>query len=114
MRWRLVVDAIAQRDTPDGEQHIPVYLSSDRVDVYNDQEDEIEEQVDQAADTINRRLEDFQAQGSGFKLFAIERVSIHCSKHSPITGSSFIPTPSRIASRQAIVNIRNDDNFWQS
>ena len=114
MRWRLVVDALVERESADGVQYISAYLSSVNVELYNDEDGELENQIDLATDTVNRRLEDFEAQGSGWKLAGIERVAIYCSKHSPITGSSYIPTPKNIASRFAIVNIQNEDNFLLS
>ena len=93
MRWRLVVDALVERDSADGVQYIFAHLSSVNVELYNNEDVELENQIDLATDTVNRRLENFEAQGSGWKLAGIERVAIYCSKHSPITGSSYIPTP---------------------
>ena len=111
MRWRLVVDALVERDTVDETQYIPAYLSSENVELYDDEDGELENQIDLATDTVNRRLKDFEAQGSGWKFAGIERVAIYCSKHSPITRFSYIPTPKSIASRFAIVNAQNADEF---
>ena len=111
MRWRLVVNTEVERDTADGMQHIPAYLSSVNAELFNDEVGDLEDQIDVAIDTVNRRLSDFEGPGSGWKLACIDRVAVHCSKHSPITGSSFIPTPKCIESRRAIVNIRYKDNL---
>ena len=105
------MDTEVERDTADGTQHIPAYLSSVNAELFNGEDGDLEEQIDVAVDTVNRRLSDFEGQGSGWRLSCIERVAIHCSKHSPITGSSYIPTPKSIESRHAIVNIRNKDDL---
>ena len=107
MRWRLIVDTEVSRETADGTQFIPAFLSSVNVELFNDENDDLEEQVDVAIDMVNRRLTDFEGQGSGWRLHGIDRVAIQCSKHSPITGSSYIPTPMFIKSRKAIVNVKN-------
>ena len=79
---------------------------------FNDEDEDLEEQVDVAIDMVNRRLSDFEGRGSGWRLHGIDRVAIQCSKHSPITGSSYIPTPKFIESRRAIVNVKNtNDDF---
>ena len=87
------MDTEMERDTADGTQHIPAYLSSVNAELFNDVDGDLEDQIDMAVDTVNRRLSDFEGQGSGWRLSCIDRVAIHCSKHSPITGSSYIPTP---------------------
>ena len=71
---------------------------------------DLKEQVDVAIDMVNRRLTDFEGQGSEWRLHGIDRVAIQCSKHSPITGSSYIPTPKFIESRKAIVNVKNTND----
>ena len=111
MRWRLVVDTEMERDTADGTQHIPAYLSSTNSELFNDVDGDLEDQIDLAVDTVNRRLSDFEGQGSGWRLSCIDRVAIHCSKHSPITGSSYIPTPKSIESRRAILNVHKH-KWW--
>ena len=78
----------------DGTQYIPAFLSSVNVELFSDEDEDMEEQVDVAIDMVNRRrLSDFEGQGSGWKLHGIDRVAIQCSKHSPISGSSYLPTP---------------------
>ena len=110
MRWRLIVDTEVSRETADGTQYIPAFLSSVNVEVFNDEDEDLEEQVDLAIDMVNRRLSDFEGQGSGWRLHGIDRVAIQCSKHSPITGSSYIPTPKFIESRKAILNVKNTND----
>ena len=92
-------------------QHIPAYLSSVNAELFKDEDDDQEEQIDVAVDTVNRRFSDFEGQGSGWPLNGIDRVAMQCSKHSPITGSSYIPTPKFIESRKAVVNVKNKYDY---
>ena len=104
------MDTEMERDTADGTQLIPAYLSSVNAELFNDEDGDLEDQIDVAVDTVNRRLSDFEGQRSGWRLSCIDRLAIHCSKHSPITGSSYIPTPKSIESRRAIVNVQNTED----
>ena len=72
MRWRLVVDTEVARKTADGTQYIPAFLSSVNVELFNDEDDDSEEQVDVAIDMVNRRFSEFEARGSGCKLYGID------------------------------------------
>ena len=107
MPWRLIVDTEVSRETADGTQFIPAFLSSVNVVLFNDEDEDLKEQVDVAIDMVNRRLTDFGGQGNGWQLRGIDRVASQCSKHSPITGSSYIPTPKFLEGRKAIVNVEN-------
>ena len=111
MRWRLIVDTEVSRETADGTQYIPAFLSSVNKELFNDEDEDLEERVDVAIDVVNRRFSEFEARGSSWKLYSIDRVAIQYSKHSPITGSSYIPTSKFIESRQAIVNVKNNDDL---
>ena len=64
-----------------------------------------------AVDTVNRRLSDFEGHGSGSRLNCKDRVAVHCSKYSPIIGSSYIPAPKSIKGRHAIVNVRKKEDL---
>ena len=110
MRWRLTADTEVARETADGTQFIPAFLSSVNVELFNDEDEDLEEQVDVAIDMVNRRLTDFEGQGSGWRLNGIDRVAIQCSKPSPITSSSNIPTPKFIESRKVVLNVKNKND----
>ena len=40
----------------------------------------------------------------------IKYLEIHLADWVPIKGSSFIPLPSKIATKKAVINIKNDDD----
>ena len=110
MRWKLVVDTEVARETADGTQFIPAFLSSVNVELFNGEDDNLWEQVDVAIDMVNQRISDSEERGSEWRIYGINRVEIQCSKHSPITGSLHINTPKFIKSRKAVVNVKNEND----
>ena len=62
-------------------------------------------------DTLRRDLDGevdrFTNVGSGWTITAILRFSIRIGQYRPLVGSSFIPTPSSILRKQAVINVRN-------
>ena len=49
--------------------------------------------------------------GSGWSMENIVKFELHVTPYQPIATSSYIPTPSYIKSRKAIVNIVKDDDL---
>ena len=65
--------------------------------------DEIEEHIDEAADTIMERIEGFTELGSDWKMQNIRNFEISMSAYDPIGGSAYIRTPDRVANTKGIV-----------
>ena len=59
---------------------------------------------------IEEILSNFQQNGSNWVFEQIKYLEIHLADWVPIRGSSFIPLPSEIATKKAVINIKNDDN----
>ena len=72
--------------------------------------DFIDDQLDRAVSTITTRAENFEELGSGWSIDEIKTLRTHIASYNPTGGSSYIPTPKRIAGRQAIINVKNDDD----
>jgi hypothetical protein len=72
--------------------------------------DEIDDKVNEQIDLLEKRIEDFQGRGSGINHFIIRSIDININKYKPLTGSSYIPTPKKLASKKAIINVQNEDN----
>ena len=53
-------------------------------------------------------VEQFQNQGSGWQLDQVEYFDINMDPFEPLYGSSYIPLPKKSASRQAIINVKNE------
>ena len=55
-------------------------------------------------------LINYQKKGSGWYFKEIIRLEIHIVEYKPMRGSSFIPLPDFIKKRNAIINIKNEDD----
>lgn len=53
-------------------------------------------------------IEQFQNSGSGWVFDRVEYFDIHIDPLEPLSGSSYIPLPSKLASKQAIINVKNE------
>ena len=73
---------------------------------------------DEICDDLNTQLEHFNALGSGWSLQEIQNLTISCGNFRPLAptrgawqrGSSYIPTPTELVRKQAIINVQNNGN----
>ncbi|GBM92007.1 hypothetical protein AVEN_63852-1 [Araneus ventricosus] len=68
------------------------------------------EKVETGLVKIQTSYEKFQTRCSGWVIDAILYLEVNTCTYHPLASSSFIPLPSVIAKKQAIVNIKNTDN----
>lgn len=59
---------------------------------------------------IENRIDDLQANGSGWTLDEIISLTVNNNKYESFSGSSYIPSPQYILSKKAVINIENTDN----
>jgi len=55
-------------------------------------------------------IEQFNSRGSGFVLDLIFQFTLVITKFRPLAGLSYIPTPTNIAKKHAVINVQNGDN----
>lgn len=56
-------------------------------------------------------LQEFEARGSGASLSKINHLELNIAKYDPLKGGSYIPLPKKIISKNACINIQNNDHF---
>ena len=100
-----------RRITPDGDEvEQKIYLRSGADDLFPG--DDIAEAIDQGINRLLENLSTFESQGSGWTLVAVDRLEMSTALFNPIGGSSYIPTPKRIANTHACLNVENkQDEF---
>ena len=99
-----------RRITPDGDEVVQkIYLRSGADDLFPG--DDIAEAIDQGINRLLENLSTFESQGSGWTLVAVDRLEVSTAQFNPIGGSSYIPSPERIANTRACVNVQNEDEF---
>ena len=54
-------------------------------------------------------LDNLIQKGSGWKLIEITKIDLHSVNYEPLSGSSYIPLPSDIQRKHAVVNVQNRD-----
>ncbi|XP_028419265.1 PR domain zinc finger protein 10-like [Dendronephthya gigantea] len=71
---------------------------------------EIESQLTEAKQKTIQSLVLFQKEGSGWILDEILHLDLSIAQYSPVKGSSYIPLPSKLKTKKAIINVKNSDN----
>ncbi len=72
--------------------------------------DDFDAQYNDQLDLIMHRLQDFVSHGSGWSIREILSFEIHTAAYTPLSGSSYIPTPKYIAKKKAVLNVQNGDS----
>ena len=70
---------------------------------------DIEESLQDSIRKIHSSFIEYQRQGSNWTLDKVLKIKIHLVKYKPLKGSSYIPTPIKLRSKHAIVNVQNRD-----
>ena len=77
-----------------------VLEGTDVSELYNEMADEIEEEIQKVQN----------AEGSGWLFLKVIKLVLHTTKWEPIYGSSYIPLDPYLANKQAIINMKNEDD----
>ncbi|CAG2239741.1 unnamed protein product [Mytilus edulis] len=59
---------------------------------------------------IKESMANYMRKGSGWVFDHIEQLKIYLNNFKPLAGSSYIPLPSELARRKAIINVQNKDD----
>ena len=71
---------------------------------------QLPEMIQESATKIGHSFDVFIQNGSGWILESIDYLRLFTAMYEPVLGKSYIPTPTAIKGKLAIVNIQNDDN----
>ena len=71
---------------------------------------ELYNRLEEANQKITHSLVSFQKEGSGLVLDEILHTDMNIAQYNPVKGSSYIPLPSKLKTKKAIINIKNNDN----
>jgi len=62
------------------------------------------------AEHVLEDLEKFKMNGSGWTFHSIAALDIHTVRYEPLNGSSWVPLPKFLASKKAIINMKNTES----
>ena len=111
IKARLYLNCIMKRTDPDGFTVIKKFAfhsigqkiiteATDPHEIFKEMMDEIEEEV--------QKVE--HAEGSGWVFVEVENLTLHTDIWNPINGSSYIDLPKELKNKNAIINMKNEDN----
>ena len=85
----------------------PAVLSSDTIEVYD--WSDIHNALNSIYENLTSTIEDFQQGGSGWGLDKLLALDLHLLEFDPLRATSYIPLPTCIQNRKAVINIRNNE-----
>ena len=111
IKVRLYLNCIMKRTDPDGFTVIRKFAfhsvgqkiiteETDPHEIFKEMMDEIEEEV--------QKVE--HAEGSGWVFVEVENLTLHTDIWDPLKGSSYIDLPRELKNKNAIINMKNEDN----
>ena len=68
------------------------------------------EVYDGSIQTMEERIQNFNQRGSNWRFQRVLFLDVHFTDFIPLRGSTFLPLPRKIASKKAVINIKNDDD----
>ena len=71
--------------------------------------DDIETFLKEAYAQLDKHVDKFTNDGSGWILDNVLSLSVNFSKYTPLKGSSFIELPDYLKTKKAIINVKNED-----
>lgn len=71
---------------------------------------DVSELYSKAIDKILGLLAVFQMRGSGWRFKAVQRLEINSIAYKPLKSKSYIPLPTVLANKKAIINLKNGDD----
>ena len=72
--------------------------------------DEINAALDKAIPHILELLEKWTQRGSGWVVDQVESLWLDIARYQPLRGGSYIPLPAEVASKKAVINVKNRDD----
>ena len=111
IKARLYLNCLMKRTDPDGFTVIRKFAfhsvgqkiiteTTDPHEIFKEMMDEIEEEV--------QKVE--HAEGSGWVFVEVENLTLHVDIWDPVKGSSYIDLPKELKNKNAIINMKNEDN----
>ena len=111
IKVRLYLNCVMKRTDPDGFTVIRKFAfhsigqkiiteETDPHEIFKEMMDEIEEEV--------QKVE--HADGSGWVFVEVENLTLHTDIWDPLKGSSYIDLPKELKNKNAIINMKNEDN----
>ena len=74
-------------------------------------ESEFDEIYSDIKNHIWSKFDQWLKNGSGYRINNVENISLFIAKYNPISGTTYIKTPSHILGKHAVINVKNNDSL---
>ena len=71
---------------------------------------DLSDQYNTMTSRIFELIQNFQNRGSGWQFDRIEHLDININPYNPLSASSYIPLPKKLADKNAIINVKNEND----
>ena len=92
-----------------GNIDINVWFFPSNVEIVTEATD-LSDLYDQMTDKIFELIQNFQNRGSGWQFDRVEHLDININPYNPLSGSSYIKLPNKLADKKAIINVKNEND----
>ena len=65
---------------------------------------------DRPIQTIEERIQNFNQRGSNWRFQRVLSLDVHFTDFQPLRGSTFLPLPSKISTKKAVINMKSNDD----
>ena len=105
----LVLRVEMTKTTADGKSKVErPYFSSKPYTILS--QHDIENVIAKAQSAIETNIDKWTREGSGWVVDRVETMYVNIAKYQPLTGSSYMELPKYLKKKEAIINVRNQDN----
>ena len=110
IKVKLILTVKFTKENPaTGNIDINIWFFSSNVEIVMEATD-LSELYDQMTDKIFESIQNFQNRGSGWQFDRVEHLDININPYNPLSASSYIPLPKKLAEKNAIINVKNEND----
>ena len=109
LKFQLALKVELVKITPDGsEEYFEPVLRHRQETVL--QENEITTALEETFPRLQETLEKLTQRGSGWVVVQVRKLWLDIARYQPLRGGSYIPLPTEVKNKKAVVNVKNKDD----
>ena len=110
IKVKLILTVRFTKENPaTGKIDINVYSFASKMEIVTESTD-IPVIYDQMVDVIFELIQNFNNRGSGWQFDRVEHLDININPFNPLSASSYIELPGNLADKNAIINVKNEND----
>ena len=109
LKFQLALKVELVKVNPDGSEEFMEPVLRHRQEAVL-QENEIATALEETFPRLQETLEKLTQRGSGWAVVQVRKLWLDIARYQPLRGGSYIPLPSELKSKKAVVNVKNKDD----